>query len=222
MEEPLITYLQSFLGDERVQRLHSVLSRRTEYLTVVLEDLHYSQNSSSIIRHCDAFGIQNLHVIENRNMFKVKNHAVRGTLKWISLHQHNGQRNNSLAAIKHLKDRGYRIVATTPRKEGYYPQNFDLEAGPAAIFFGNERNGLSDDILNNADAHITIPIEGFVESLNVSASCAIILHELCSKLRGSKIPWQLEQRRYEQLMISWLKGSIKKIDYILKEWTNSM
>lgn len=222
MDQSLTGYLKSFLNSERVDRMESVLSRRTEYLTVVLEDLHYSQNASAIIRHCDAFGIQNLHVIENRNKFKMKNHAVRGTLKWIDLHIHNEKKQNSLMAMESLREKGYRIIATSPRESGKTPSAFDLSTGPAALFFGNERDGLSSEILDQADEYLYIPMEGFVESLNISASCAILLQQLGDRLRSSSLPWQLKETRREQILEDWLKGSIKRIEQIMKEYEKNI
>ncbi|MBN2658759.1 MAG: RNA methyltransferase [Spirochaetales bacterium] len=220
MTDPLISYLSGFISPERFERMKTVLSRRTEYLTVVLEDLHYSQNGSAVIRHCDAFGIQNLHVIENSNRFKVKNHAVRGTLKWIHLNRFNEGHNNSRTAVEKLKSDGYRIIATSPLAGGAAPGTFDLSAGPAALFFGNERDGLSREILDHADGYIQIPMEGFVESLNISASCAIILSRLGSRLRESDLSWQLPEKKYKELLVEWLKDSIKKIDYVMKDYPN--
>jgi len=218
MDDKLIDYLRSFLKSERYERLVEVLQRRTDYLTVVLEDLHYSQNASSVIRHCDAFGIQDLHIIENRNKFKIKNHAVRGTLKWIDLIYHNEQKSNSLAAIEALRAKGYRIIATSPHKGSNTPMSFDIDAGKAALFFGNERDGLSREILENADEYLQIPMEGFVESLNISASCAISLQQLSARLRESNINWQLDKKRYNTILIEWLQGSIKKSDQIMKAY----
>lgn len=215
MEEPLIEYLKTFIKAERYDRMEKVLNRRTEYLTVVLEDLHYSQNASSVIRHCDAFGIQNIHVIENRNRFKLKNHAMRGTLKWINLVTHNELKENSLAAIESLKSQGYRIIATSPREGSHTPADFDLTKGKAAFFFGNERDGLSPAVLENSDEFLHIPMEGFVESLNISASCAIVLQQLGDRMRHSDINWQLDDMRKKSILLEWMKGSIKKIDQIL-------
>jgi len=219
MDEQLIDYLKDFIKEDRFERMIDVLKRRTDYLTVVLEDLHYSQNASSVIRHCDAFGIQDLHIIENRNKFKIKNHAVRGTLKWINLIYHNEQKHNSLSTIQELKSRGYRIIATSPQKGSNTPVSFDIHSGKAALFFGNERDGLSHEILDNADEFLHIPMEGFVESLNISASCSIILQQLGARIRNSNIKWQLEKNRNNKILVEWLKGSIKKSDNILKAFS---
>ncbi|MDA3810252.1 MAG: RNA methyltransferase [Spirochaetaceae bacterium] len=216
MDEELIKYLSTFISKERYQRMVDVLSRRTDYLTVVLEDLHYSQNASSVIRHCDAFGVQNIHIIENRNKFKLKNHAVRGTVKWISLNFYNEKKQNSLDTINSLKSKGYRIIATSPRPGGSTPATLKLESGKAALFFGNERDGLSDEILKNADEFIQIPMEGFVESLNISASCSIILQQLGDRLRNSEINWQFDEKTKNQILINWIKNSINKSDQIMK------
>jgi len=215
MNRQLIEYLKTFLNGERYERMVQVLNRRTEYLTVVLEDLHYSQNASAIIRHCDAFGIHKISVIENRNRFKLKNHAVRGTLKWIHLRNFNEKMQNSSIAIKTLKSEGYRIVATSPREGGTPLREFDLTKGKTALFFGNERDGLSDTILDSADEYLHIPMEGFVESLNISASCAIILQHLSDSLRSSHIPWQINEKKKDEILVEWMKGSVKKIDQIM-------
>ncbi len=214
MDEKLISYLKEFINEDRYQRMLSVLNRRTDYLTIVLEDLHYSQNASAVIRHCDAFGIQNIHIIENRNRFKLKNHAVRGTLKWISLHKYNQEKNNSLPTIIHLKNKGYRIVATSPKPGGKTSTDFNLEDGKTAIFLGNERDGLSNVVLDNADEFLHVPMEGFVESLNISATCAIILQQLGERLRKSEIDWQIPESRKNEILINWIRGSIKKISQI--------
>lgn len=215
MDLQLIEYLKSFLNEERYNRMSGVLHRRTEYLTIVLEDIHYSQNASSIIRHCDAFGIQNLSVIENRNRFKLKNHAVRGTMKWVTLRNFNQLKHNSIQAVETLRSEGYRIVATSPREGGTALRDFDISKGKTALFFGNERDGLSDEILDNADEYLHIPMEGFVESLNISASCAIILQQMSDKLRSSHISWALDENKKNKILIEWMKGSLKKIDNIM-------
>lgn len=220
MELHLIEYLKSFLNTGRYDRMVEVLERRTEYLTIVLEDLHYSQNASSVIRHCDAFGIQSLSVIENRNRFKLKNHAVRGTMKWVHMRTFNELKHNSIHAIETLRSDGYRIVATSPRKGGTALGDFDLSKGKTALFFGNERDGLSDEILGNADEYLYIPMEGFVESLNISASCAIILQQMSNKLHSSDIPWALDDNKKNEILIEWMKGSIKKIDNIMAAYRN--
>lgn len=221
MEDRLIEYLKDFVNPERYSRMTEVLGRRTDYLTIVLEDIHYSQNASSIIRHCDAFGIQNLHVIENRNKFKPKNHAVRGTLKWIALNQFNEGKKNSLAAVETLREQGYRIIATSPREGSCTPLSFDLAKGKAALFFGNERDGLSREVLDSADEYMQIPMEGFVESLNISASCAIILQQLGDRLRQSEIPWQIDEEKQKSILTDWLKGSIKKIEPLMAAYNHS-
>ena len=131
-------------------------------------------------------------------------------MKWIDLQQFNHEKNNSLTAVQTLKSEGYRIIATSPKQGSLTPSNFDLSKGKAALFFGNERDGLSDEILHNADEHLHISMEGFVESLNISASCAIILQQLSEKLRLSSIPWQLSDEQSNDILLNWMKGSIKK------------
>ena len=115
--------------------------------------------------------------------------------------------------IESLRKENYRIVATSPHK-GIALQDFDIEQ-PAALFFGTEKNGLSNEVLEAADDFISIPMYGFTESLNISVSAAILLQELTARLRKSNIPWQFSEEEKLQKRLEWAKKNIKSIDEIL-------
>ena len=91
----------------------------------------------------------------------------------------------------HLKKKGYRIVATSPHTEGTTPETFDLDKGKAALMFGTELNGLSDQALELADEYIQIPMVGFTESYNISVSAAITLYGLRKRLENSSLDWRI-------------------------------
>ena len=106
------------------------------------------------MRHCEAFGVQDIHTIETRCKFNPNVNIVRGTDKWIDLHRHR----TTAEAIADLKGRGYRIVATTPHREDKTPETFDVAASPFVLVFGTEHAGISDEIVAAADEFLRIPM----------------------------------------------------------------
>lgn len=207
-------YLESFITDNRKLLIDKNLLYRTRYLTVVLEDIYQTQNASAVIRSCDCFGIQDVHVIENRNEFTLHPDVVRGASQWVSVHRYNEQTNNTVLALQSLKNQGYRIVATSPHKGGVMLPDFDLTKGKAAIVFGTERQGISNDVVQMADEFLMIPMHGFTESLNISVSAAIIMHTLTEKLHLSEIDWGLHSDEYQQIRLNWLRQSIRQVELI--------
>ena len=99
----LLEYLSSVVTPERISLYNKIIESRTKYITVVLEDIFQPQNASAVLRSCDCFGIQNIHVIENRNKFNVDTEVSLGSSKWITLNKFKGKKNNSLDAVQTLK-----------------------------------------------------------------------------------------------------------------------
>jgi tRNA (guanosine-2'-O-)-methyltransferase len=217
MNSPLNEYLFQFASDERVKLLQEKLLQRTRYICVCLEDIYQSQNASAVLRTCEAFGIQDIHIIEDRNTYQINPMVVKGSVKWLNLHKYNSAQ-PSLDAIKKLKSEGYRIVATSPHGNNVSLENFDITKGKTAIFFGTEFSGISDTVKENADEFITIPMFGFVESFNISVSAAIILHHLTMKMRNSQVNWRLSENDENQIMLQWLRASIKSADEIIEKY----
>jgi tRNA (guanosine-2'-O-)-methyltransferase len=216
MNVDIIKYLENFLSERRKNLISSIVKHRTKYITVVLEDIFQSQNASAVLRTCDCFGIQDIHIIENNNKYQINPDVALGSNKWLSLTKYNAGENNSLQALHFIKELGYRIVATTPHKGSVELEKFDLDKGKIALFFGTELKGLSKEIINNADEFIRIPMFGFTESFNISVSAAIILHHLTYKLRNSLINWKLTDEEENVIKYEWLKNSIKNSDKIEK------
>jgi tRNA (guanosine-2'-O-)-methyltransferase len=217
-ELSIITYLEQFVLDHRKELISSISEKRTRYITVALEDIYQSQNASAVLRTCDCFGIQDVHIIENRNKYQLNPDVTKGSDKWLRLIKYKSRENNSLSSVQLLRKLGYRIVATTPNHHSTNLEDFNLYKGKIALFFGNERNGLSKEIINNADENLKIPMVGFTESFNLSVSAAVILHTLTNKLRSSLIDWQLTYEERLELRHKWLKKSIKHADLIEKKF----
>jgi len=218
LQQQAVLFLEEFITENRKILINRNVKNRTRYVTLVLEDIFQAQNASAVIRSCDCFGIQDLHVIENYNEYNLNPEVVMGASKWVHLHRHNQEKRNTLNTIVELKDQGYRIVATTPHTNDILLPDFDLKKGKAAFFFGTELTGLSDEVMKNADEFVKIPMYGFTESFNISVSAALILSHLTTALRRSEIDWQLSESEKIELKLDWLIRSVKSGDKLLKEF----
>lgn len=216
-EKELIRYLEGFITPRRKALFRRVLEYRTRYLTVVLEDLYQPHNASAVLRSCECFGIQDVHIIENRNKYTVNPDIALGASKWLNLVKHRGQEDNTTAAIEELRKKGYRIVVTVPGENATPLEAFDLSRGKAALFFGTELDGLTDTAIRQADEKLIIPMYGFTESFNISVSAGIILSHLVPRLHRME-GWQLTDEEKQKVYLSWLKASIRSSEKIIAEW----
>ncbi len=215
----IIDYLKEFASERRWELFNKIINQRTRYLTLVLEDIYQSHNASAVLRTCDCFGIQDVHIIENRNEYDVNPDVSLGSDKWLTLKKYNSEQNNTANTIKELKSQGYRIVATTPHKDDIDLEEFNIERGKVAFMFGTELRGLSDEALQHADEHLKIPMYGFSESFNISVSAAIIFHHLTHKLRNTKnLDWQLNTEERKEILLDWLKASVKDSNRIIDRY----
>ncbi len=200
----LLEHLKGFLTEGRMERFEKILSERTKHFTVVTEDVYQIHNTSAVMRSCDAFGIQDLHLVEEKFGKRVDKEIAMGAQKWVTLHRHL----NLDDCVSNLKDQGYQIVATSPHADASFLHDFDFTK-KSAIFFGTEKDGLTEDVLEQADALIKVPMYGFTESLNISVSAAIIMQHLVTKLKLSDIDWKLSEEEKFDLELQWAKNTIK-------------
>ena len=207
-DRELISYLSQFVTSNRLAKMNRVLDERTRYITVLVEDIYQPHNASAVLRSCDCFGVQDVHVVENRNEYRINPGVELGSAQWLTLHRYREKPTNTRDAILTLRGRGYRIVATTPHTSQVDLDSFELGAGPVALLFGNEPDGLSETALGLADHHLVIPMFGFAESFNISVSAAIILNVLTKRLRSSQIPYHLSREERDALLLEWLRNSI--------------
>ncbi|MEN8788403.1 MAG: RNA methyltransferase [Flavobacteriaceae bacterium] len=213
MDQNLLTYLESFLTSHRKERFMEVLGSRTNFLTVVAEDVFQMHNASAIVRSCDVFGIQQLHLIVDRFGNSIDKNIAVGAQRWVDVHTYK----SSVECIDFLVDQGYRIVATSPSPEAIDINAYNL-TDKTALFFGTEKEGLSSEVLEAADDTLQIPMVGFSESLNVSVSVAIILQFLAGKLRQSELPWQLDQEEILKKRLEWTRKTIKNSEQIIERY----
>lgn len=207
----LTLFLESLLSENRKARIEKVLEERTNFLTVAIQDVYQLHNTSAVLRSCDVFGIQNLHVIEERNRKKIDREIAMGAQKWVDVHRYT----TTKECVDLLK-RDYRIVATCPNR-GIPFQEYELQE-PAALFFGTEKEGLSDEIIDQADTLVHIPMFGFTQSLNISVAAAIMLQEFTFRMRKEHLPWRLSQEDKEQKKLEWVKKNFKNVQQLIDQF----
>ncbi|WP_369858593.1 TrmH family RNA methyltransferase [Aquimarina sp. I32.4] len=209
----LLEYIESFLTPRRAGLNKKILDERTNHFTVAVEDVYQLHNTSAVIRSCDVFGVQNVHVIEEVNVKRIDREIAMGAQKWVDINRYGSTKE----CICALKEKGYQIVATTPHDDSIVLKDVDVSK-PAAFFFGREQKGLSDLVLENADSKLHIPMVGFTESLNISVSAAIILQHVTSKLRETSVAWQLSDEEKLEKRLEWAKKVIKSHEQIIARY----
>ncbi|MBR4872095.1 MAG: RNA methyltransferase [Alistipes sp.] len=208
-----LEYMTEFLTEERKEVLRRTLAQRTHYMRIMTENMFHPQNASAIMRHCEAFGIQQIHTVEDRCKFDPSVNIVRGTQKWVDVEHHD----TTAEALKALKSEGYRIIATTPHRCSSTPETFDVTKGKFALVFGTEHAGISEEVIEAADEFLMIPMCGMVESLNVSASAAILIYMLSQRIREQVDGWQLSEQEQLRLLTRWTMSSVRDYEGILRK-----
>ncbi len=206
-------YLEGFITENRKLKFNKVLENRTKHFSIAVEDVYQLHNTSAVMRSCEVFGIQNLHMIEQKFSKTIDKEIALGAEKWVDIYRHTSTEN----CLESLKKQGYQIVATSPHADAHTLDNFDISK-PSAIFFGTEKNGLSQEIMDQADTFIKIPMYGFTESLNISVSAALVINSITNKLRTSALDWKLSEEDLLAKKIDWMRKSIKDIDFVTERY----
>jgi len=206
------------VSPERRKRLEEVVSFRTRFLTVVLEDIYQAQNASAVLRSCECIGVQDVHVIENVNQYQYNPDVVQGSTNWLTLKRWNQHPNNTEDCLQNLKNEGYVIAATSLHDDAVDLRDYDLTK-KTALVFGNEKDGISDIVRKNADIFIKIPMFGFTESFNISVSAAICIFQMMNSLRNSDTDWQLPKEERNALLVEWASKNILKSEAVIKRYS---
>ncbi|MBN8702166.1 MAG: RNA methyltransferase [Bacteroidetes bacterium] len=215
--DQLISFFSEFVSESRLQRFNEVIANRTRHITVVLEDIYQSHNASAVLRSCDCFGIQDVHIIEQRNKYTINPDVAMGAYKWINMHKYRSPENPTKECLQHLKSKGYTIVATSPHKSSYKLDTLPIDK-KIALVFGTEIDGITSQVMEEADEFITIPMFGFTESFNISVSAALIMYELTKRLHKSELNWHLSEDEQKVIMLEWLKNTVNKPELLEKEF----
>ncbi|MDR2907849.1 MAG: RNA methyltransferase [Bacteroidales bacterium] len=217
-KQALLNHLRNFVKDERASRFEQVINSRTRHLTIALENIFQSQNASAVLRSCECMGVQDVHVIENSYKFETHPDIALGANKWLDIFQYNAENaDNTARAIERLRNDGYKIVATTPHKNDFSLEELPID-DKIALFFGTELTGISDEVIEQADYFMQIPMCGFTESYNISVSAALAMYELTKRVRQSSVKWQLSEEERVDILLAWLTRSIRMSEQIIEEW----
>lgn len=218
-EYQLIDHLSQYISDHKKEVTEHVLNGRTRYLTIVLEDIYQSHNASAVVRTCECMGVQDIHVIEDRNRYEVNKYVVKGAYKWENLIRYKAAKtNNTEACFNSLRKNGYAIYATDPAVENISIDEIDVTQSKIALVFGNELQGLSEYALKHADRLVKIPMVGFTESFNISVSVAVCLTKLMPKFDTTDKQYSLSKNEKDELRLTWYRKMVKRSEIIEKEF----
>ncbi|MEH6536587.1 MAG: RNA methyltransferase [Psychroserpens sp.] len=209
----LLQHLEGYLTEQRKEKFERILSQRTKHFTVATEDVYQLHNTSAVMRSCDVFGVQELTIIEEQNSKEIDREIAMGAQKWVDLNRHHSVKE----AISDLKHKGYQIVATTPHENDSLLDDFDVTK-KSCFFFGREMSGLSQEVIDEADCFLKIPMVGFTESLNISVSAAIILQHVTTKLKQTDVDWRLTEEEHLEKRLDWCKKTIKSYKEIIERF----
>ncbi|WP_396138127.1 TrmH family RNA methyltransferase [Flavobacterium sp.] len=212
-KQELLHYLEGFITENRKEGFLRVLQNRTKHFTIAMEDIFQLHNTSAVMRSCEVFGIQELNVIEQKFGKRIDTEIAMGAQKWVDVFRYNSVQ----SCMDEMRAKGYQIIATTPHDESCLLHEFDISK-PAALFFGTERDGLSQEVLDQADGFLKIPMVGYTESLNISVSAAIIIQDISTRLRQSAINWQLTEEEILEKRLDWTRKTIKDIEFIERKY----
>jgi tRNA (guanosine-2'-O-)-methyltransferase len=211
--ENIVAALKPYLSVNRQQVIEKALKMRTRHLVVGVENLYQTQNASAILRTSDAFGIQEMHAIEDTLKLRVNAGISRGSEKWIDIKRYHGPGGMS-ECLGHLRRRGYRIYVTSPHIASLPPDEADVSQ-PMAVFLGNEKYGVSPPLMQQADGFLRIPMTGFAESLNVSVANGILLYVLKNKMKAEGRWTGLSEEEMTDLRAQWYRKAVRHADEIL-------
>ncbi|MBS4071074.1 MAG: RNA methyltransferase [Algoriphagus sp.] len=213
-DQGLLEYLGQYITEHKKSVMERVLSTRTRFLTVVLEDIFKPHNASAVIRTCDCFGLQDIHVIEKTNQYKINPYVTRGASQWVDLYKHFQEDGSSSvdACFAELRSKGYKILGTSPSPTSI--SIYDLQPSEKlALVFGNEHEGISEEVKQKADGLVHIPMFGFTDSFNISVSASIFLHDLIQKAGAfAHADFYLSEDEKNQLRMKWYREIVKHSD----------
>jgi tRNA (guanosine-2'-O-)-methyltransferase len=165
----VIALLEPLALEARRARLWSVIEQRLGSVVLLMDAPHDPHNAAAVLRSCDAFGVQQLHVAIRNEPLQVGRAVAKGTERWVDVVNHTSPE----AAVEALRGRNFELVSTHPAGQ-LCPE--DLRDVPRlCLVLGNEHDGICERLEQAASRSVRIPMRGFVESLNVSVSAAILL-----------------------------------------------
>lgn len=215
--EDLIDHMSQFITEHKLELFDKILEERTRHLSVMVENIYQPHNASAVLRTCDCFGVQDVHIVENSNKYEVNPQVALGASKWLTIRKYSGKENNTVDCINQLKGQGYKVYATTPHTDDVNIDELDVTQ-KTVLMFGTEGDGLSKEAMDNADGFVKIPMYGFTESFNISVSAALCLRDFTERMRNQGVNYQLSEDEKQALKLDWIKKVVKKSELIEQEY----
>ncbi|MDG1915384.1 MAG: RNA methyltransferase [Crocinitomix sp.] len=219
-EKWLLEKFYEHISENKKGKFDAIIQDRTRHVTVVLENIFQPHNAAAVLRSCDCFGVQDVHVIENSNEYTPNKEIDMGSSKWLNINHYSEKEENTVNCLNALKAKGYKIVATTPHTSDCLIEELPLDQ-PVALLFGTEATGLTATAMEHADAFVKLPMYGFTESYNISVSVALALFSVTERMRKDEtIDWSLTQADQRAIKLQWAKKVVKhsgKVEKILNE-----
>ncbi len=205
--------LSAELSETRRDKILNVASSRTEHITLVIQDVTSEHNICACLRSAEAFGIQHVHIVNEKKNYRIST-VAKGSSSWLTIHNYKSISEAGIA----LQQAGYTLCAAMPpHKEGVKPlRELNVEK-PLALVFGNEHSGLSPEWDPYLSLFFTIPMYGFVESLNISVSAAISMQTTLERAKDILKPEKffLSEEAKKTLLDRW---ALKKIPHAEKKY----
>jgi tRNA (guanosine-2'-O-)-methyltransferase len=167
--EIAIAQLEPLVTPERRLRLSEVIGKRLASVTVLMDAPHDPHNGAAVIRSCDAFGVQRLHVVERREPFMVATSVAKGSHKWVDVVTYP----TVSGAVEVLQQSGFQLVAADA--SGDLQPDELRRIDRLALVLGNERDGIGADLRRSCAHAVRVPMRGFAESINLSVCAALLL-----------------------------------------------
>jgi len=194
--------LDGSLTPRRAELFRQVLARRTDRLVVVLDHCDDTHNAAAVLRTCDAFGIAQLHVVNDESRFRISRRISRGAHHYVEMHRHRTF--DQVAEL--LRSQRFAIAVSDLSPDAVVgPQQLagHLKQGPLAIVFGHESSGVSEAARSAADAMFYIPMVGLTQSLNLSVAVAVTLYSLRGEAITDDLSGDLSEERQTELFEQW-------------------
>lgn len=209
----IFEYLKQFLTEERLQKIEHFAEESSDFVLPVLEDVYQFRNAAAIVRSVEACGFHKVIALEEENVFDPNLRVTKGADTWVEVEKMPA----TLQSLEDIKNRGYKILAVSPEKHASMLPDYRVTE-PIALVFGNELEGVSEEILDFADQTLAIPMYGFTKSFNVSVAAAICLYELKQKLLKSGINYKLSEDQKWKMKIRWAVNSIRSGEEIYTKY----
>lgn len=216
MEKELLNHLLQLISPKRQALFLELVELRTKKITLVLEDIYQSHNAAAVLRSGDCFGVQDVHIIENRNQWKPHPDIEQGSSKWLTIQRYGEKEHNTAACLTSLKEKGYVIASTTPHTDMTIDELPTDK--PVALVLGTEMQGISDTVKDNSDYLVRIPMYGFTESFNISVAAAISLHTLRTKFVNDSRDLTLTEEEKTEVLLSWCRNTINRSEKVIEDF----